>query len=116
MTPQFTHDCEWCIFIGHVERGEGNWREGSRWGVEERRIIWPAGDLWLHPGGGLLVRTGDDGPDYHSMGDAYFDALPDEWKPIARSLWRHYGKPDEYDYRRMRERRRERRQDRRMRR
>lgn len=116
MLPQFTHDCDWCIFIGRIERGEGLWRESAWHRLSERTITWPAGDLWLHPGGGLLVRTGDDGPEYHSMGDAYFAALPDDWKPMARSMWRHYAKPDDFDYERMRKRRAERRQDRRMRR
>src|SRR3954452_6074343 len=117
MEPQFTHDCDWCIFIGRVERGEGIWVDGSRFGGrQERTISWPAGDLYVCRGGGVVVRTGDDGWDYSSMGDAYFDALPDDWKPIARSIWRHGSKPDEYDRERMRERRTERRQDRRTRR
>ena len=116
MEPQYTHDCDFCIFIGRVERGSGIWRTGGWYSVDEREITWPTGDLWLHPAGGLLVRTGDDGPEYHSMGDAYFAALPDEWKPMARSMWRHYDKPDDYDYERMRKARTRRRQDRRIRR
>jgi hypothetical protein len=113
-SPQFTHDCDYCLFIGRVERGEGVWRQGSRWGVEDRTITWPAGDLWLCPGGSIIVRTGSDGPDYHSMGDAYMEALPVEWRAIARALWRHNNKPDDFDYERMRKARTVRRQDRRM--
>jgi hypothetical protein len=116
ISPQFRHDCTWCLFIGRVERGEGVYRQGSRWGVEDRPMTWPKGDLWLCPGGSIIVRTGSDGPEYHSMGDAFMDALPDYWKPIARSIWRHNSKPDDFDYERMRKRRKERRQDRRMRR
>lgn len=118
MEPQFTHDCDWCIFIGRVERGEGEWKQsGWRYEPTVRTITWPAGDLWVHPSGGVIVRTGSDGPDYHSMDDAYLAALPPEWQPMARSIWRHYNKePTEYDRERMRERRRERRQDRRVKR
>jgi hypothetical protein len=115
ISPQFRHDCTWCLFLGRVERGEGVWRQGSRWGVEDRTITWPAGDLWLCPGGSIIVRTGSDGPEYHSMGDGYFAALPYDWRAIARSIWRHNSKPDDFDYERMRKRRKERRQDRRMR-
>ncbi len=118
MEPRYTHDCDVCIFIGHVEKGAGGWTmQGSRFGGGEERIIhWPAGDLWLCPGGSVIVRTGSDGPDYSSMGDAYMHALPAEWRPMARSIWRHYSKPDDFDYERMRKARTRRRQDRRMRR
>lgn len=116
MPPQFTHDCDWCIFIGRVERGHSTWIEGSRWGRDERPVTWPKGDLWLCPGGAVIVRTGDDGWEYSSLGDAYLNALPAAWRPIARSIWRHTSKPDEYDREQMRKRRTERRQDRRIRR
>jgi len=118
MTPQFTHDCDWCIFIGRVERGSGIWRTGGWHGVNERDMTWPAGDLYVHPGGGLVIRTGNDGPDYSSMDDAYFAALPDEWKPMARSIWRNFTKRDEwhheYTRKQIAKRRTRRRQDRRM--
>lgn len=114
--PRYAHDCDTCLFIGRVERGEGVWVEGSRYGRAERTITWPTGDLWLCPGGSIIVRTGSYGPEYHSMGMAYFAALPDHWKPMARSIWRHYSKPDDFDYERMRKRRTKRRFDRRLKR
>ena len=46
--PQYAHDCERCTFLGRIDEG----------------------DVWHCPndgGGSIIVRFGDDGPEYSSF-------------------------------------------------
>jgi hypothetical protein len=69
-TPKFQHDCDCCTFLKHVQPRTG-----------------AAFDLYCHEGT-ALARTGDDGPDYHSMPLSYAPHLMDKLdSTMGQAFW-----------------------------
>lgn len=83
-TPQYTHDCKRCIWLGH-HYGPNSHTTGP-WASEDQTPIHT--DLYYCPGPnpGLVARYSSDGPDYTSRRAIYDRREPNPWDENSKHI------------------------------